>query len=161
MDGRLQIAAAHIFASSSTIRLSSAVSALPLPIQYNSEKNKGPDMNIFSRIVTTTSALLLLSPTGTFAQAPAAPGAPPVPQVRRSESTGVNLFTNNCTGCHGAVPVEHAPSEATIKTMSPERIYEAITTGVMVNNAKALSDTDKVLLAEYMGGRKLDTTDAG
>ena len=118
-------------------------------------------MNFFSRNLTTTSVLLLLWATGIFAQAPATPGTPPVPQVRRSESTGVNLFKNNCTSCHGAVPVEHAPSEATIKAMPPERIYAAITTGVMVNNAKALSETDKVLLAEYMGGRKLDTTEAG
>ena len=102
----------------------------------------------------------MLLPTGAFAQtAPA--GAPPTPQVRRSESTGVNLFSNNCTTCHGNPPVEHAPSEATIKTMTPERIYEAITTGAMANNAKMLSATEKVLLAEYMGGRKLDTSEAG
>src|SRR6185312_13591672 len=102
---------------------------------------------------------MLVAGTG-FAQDPPA-RVPPVPQVRRSESTGVNLFKNNCTTCHGEPPVEHAPSESTIKTMTPERIWEAITTGVMANNAKSLSDTDKVLLAEYMGGRKLDTSDAG
>ncbi|MEP6716585.1 MAG: PQQ-binding-like beta-propeller repeat protein, partial [Terriglobia bacterium] len=104
--------------------------------------------------------VVVLLPTSGFAQvAPA--GAPPAPQVRRSESTGVNLFANNCTSCHGNPPVEHAPSESTIKTMSPERIYEAITTGVMANNARMLDDTSKVLLAEYMGGRKLDKSDAG
>jgi polyvinyl alcohol dehydrogenase (cytochrome) len=73
----------------------------------------------------------------------------------------VNLFKNHCTMCHGDPPVEHAPSESTIKTMTPERIWEAITTGTMASNARTLSDTDKVLLAEYMGGRKLDTSDAG
>ncbi len=102
----------------------------------------------------------VLMPAAGIAQTPA-PGAPPVPQVRRSESTGVNLFKNNCLTCHGDTPVEHAPSEATIKTMTPERIWAAISTGVMANNAKMLSDSDKVLLAEYMGGRKIDTSDAG
>src|SRR5689334_19157766 len=82
-------------------------------------------------------------------------------QVRLSESTGVNLFKNNCTSCHGITPVERAPTESVIKQMPPERIYEAITTGVMKNMAAKLSDTEKVLLAEYMGGRKLDKSDAG
>ncbi|MCU1324980.1 MAG: cytochrome Cbb3 [Bryobacterales bacterium] len=59
------------------------------------------------------------------------------------------------------VPVEHAPSEATIKTMTPERIFEAITTGAMKNQAAKLTDTEKLLLAEYMGGRKLDKEDVG
>src|SRR5215467_1817383 len=87
--------------------------------------------------------------------------APFLPAQRLSESTGVNLFKNNCTKCHGITPVEHAPSEITIKQMPPERIYAAITTGSMKDNPAALSETDKRLLAEYMGGRKLDKEDAG
>ncbi|MDE3194788.1 MAG: PQQ-binding-like beta-propeller repeat protein, partial [Acidobacteriota bacterium] len=82
-------------------------------------------------------------------------------QQRLSESTGVNLFLNNCTACHGATPVEHAPSQAAIKQMPPERIYEAITNGEMKNMAAKLTDEEKRLLAEYMGGRKLDAADAG
>src|SRR5271165_666308 len=80
-------------------------------------------------------------------------------QVRLSESTGVNLFNNNCTSCHGNPPVENAPTAAVIKQMPPERIYEAIATGAMKNMAEKLSDDDKRLLAEYMGGRKLDKAD--
>ena len=75
-------------------------------------------------------------------------------QVRLSESTGVNLFANNCTTCHGATPAERAPTEATIKQMPPERIYEAITTGSMKTMAQKLSEDEKRRLAEYMGGRK-------
>ena len=82
-------------------------------------------------------------------------------QQRLSESTGVNLFANSCTSCHGANPVEHAPSESAIKQMPPERIYEAITTGPMKNMAAKLTEDEKRLLAEYMGGRKLDRSDAG
>jgi polyvinyl alcohol dehydrogenase (cytochrome) len=93
------------------------------------------------------AALLLLAPCG-IAQ-------------RLSESTGVNLFKNHCTSCHGITPVERAPSEALIKQMPPERIYEAITTGVMKNMAETLTEDEKRLLAEYMGGRKLDKADAG
>jgi polyvinyl alcohol dehydrogenase (cytochrome) len=105
-------------------------------------------MNFSCRTPVVTVAMLL-------AAAACAPGQ------RLSESTGVNLFKNNCTVCHGATPVERAPAEATIKQMPPERIYEAITTGSMKNNAANLSDADKRLLAEYMGGRKLDKEGAG
>src|SRR3954452_22400199 len=99
-------------------------------------------------VVSLTLILILLSTPTLFAQ-------------RLSESTGVNLFKSNCTKCHGITAVEHAPTEATIKQMPPERIYAAITTGSMKENAAALTDSDKRLLAEYMGGRKLDKEDAG
>src|SRR5689334_10518567 len=82
-------------------------------------------------------------------------------QQRLSESTGVNLFNTHCTGCHGETPVEHAPSGSAIKGMSPEHIYDVITTGPMKNMAANLTDDEKRQLAEYMGGRKLDTRDAG
>jgi polyvinyl alcohol dehydrogenase (cytochrome) len=80
---------------------------------------------------------------------------------RLSESTGINLFASHCTQCHGVIPVERAPTEATIRAMTPERIYEAITTGSMKANAANLTDDEKRLLAEFMGGRKLDKDDAG
>src|SRR3954452_21041458 len=99
-------------------------------------------------VVSLTLILILLSTPTLFAQG-------------LSESTGVNLFKNNCTRCHAITPVEHAPTEATIKQMPPERIYAAVATGSMKENAAALSDSDKRLLAEYMGGRKLDKEDAG
>lgn len=85
----------------------------------------------------------------------------PAAAQRLSESTGVNLFSNHCTNCHGAKPVERAPTEAAIRQMPPERIYEAITTGPMKTMAQDLSDAEKRLLAEFMGGRKLDAADVG
>jgi polyvinyl alcohol dehydrogenase (cytochrome) len=85
----------------------------------------------------------------------------PAEAQRLSESTGVNLFSNRCTSCHGATPVDRAPAESVIRAMPPERIYEAITTGPMKEMAKELSDADKRLLAEFMGGRKLDLSEAG
>ena len=106
-------------------------------------------MPVFSRSLRLVPIALVLAAPWAFAQ------------QRLSESTGVNLFANNCTECHGATPVEHAPSEATIRQMPPERIYEAITTGAMKTNAAKLSDPDKRLLAEFMGGRKLDAEDSG
>ena len=80
---------------------------------------------------------------------------------RLSESTGVNLFSNHCTSCHGEKPADRAPTELAIRQMPPERIYEAITTGPMRMMAQDLSDAEKRLLAEFMGGRKLDTSATG
>lgn len=57
--------------------------------------------------------------------------------------------------------MEQAPTEATIRQMPPERIFEAITTGSMKSNAASLSDAEKRLLAEFMGGRKLDQEAVG
>src|SRR4051812_11651989 len=86
---------------------------------------------------------------------------PPVQAQRLSESTGINLFQNNCTSCHGVTPAEHAPTEATLRAMTPEHIYEVITTGVMKDNAAKLTDNERRLLAEFVGGRKLDKEDLG
>lgn len=63
-------------------------------------------MHLLDRIPRISLTLILLSSPCLLAQ-------------RLSESTGVNLFKNNCTKCHGMTPVEHAPAEATIKQMPP------------------------------------------
>jgi len=70
-----------------------------------------------------------------------------------------NLFYNNCTNCHGNPQVERAPDPAVIRQMSPERIYQALTTGSMQQMAKDLNLTDEQIreIAEYMSGRKLGT----
>ena len=73
-------------------------------------------MLVLYRIPSVSLTLLLLS-------------APCLHAQRLSESTGVNLFKTHCTSCHGITPAEHAPTEATIKQMPPERIYAAITEG--------------------------------
>ena len=84
---------------------------------------------IYFCLLTTSLVLLLFSAPSAFAQ-------------RLSESTGINLFQNNCTGCHGVTPAEHAPTEATLRSMAPEHIYEVITTGAMKENAAKLTDNE-------------------
>jgi polyvinyl alcohol dehydrogenase (cytochrome) len=65
---------------------------------------------------------------------------------------GISAFERQCIQCHRNPAVERAPSPAAIRQMSPERIYAAITTGSMKTQAANLSDEQKRLLAEYMGG---------
>jgi cytochrome c553 len=75
----------------------------------------------------------------------------------------VSQYFNNCASCHeGTDPTAHqAPRTAVMKQMTPERILESLTTGSMRTNAATLSDQDKRLIAEWLGGRKLDTDLAG
>jgi polyvinyl alcohol dehydrogenase (cytochrome) len=96
---------------------------------------------------TAWCALILMCATSAFAQ---------------SESAGVNQYFNNCASCHESnEPGHQAPSTAVLKRMTPERILDVMTTGSMRNAAAALSDADKRLIAEWVGGRKLDADLAG
>src|SRR5919108_5178046 len=78
-----------------------------------------------------------------------------------SESTGVNQYFTNCASCHEKAESHEAPRTALLKQMTPERIYETLSTGTMRNIAAALSDADKRLIAEWLGGRKIDSDLAG
>jgi polyvinyl alcohol dehydrogenase (cytochrome) len=90
---------------------------------------------------------LLILAVNCMAQAP--------PAQRMGTEFGISAFERECTKCHGNASVDRAPSPAAIRQMPPERIYAAITTGVMQSQAANLSDEQKRRLAEYMGGRPL------
>ena len=74
---------------------------------------------------------------------------------------GISAFERECTKCHGNAAVERAPTPAAIRQMPPERIYAALTTGVMKTEAANLTDEQKRRLAEYMGGRPLGSAALG
>ena len=94
----------------------------------------------------------------TSAQAPAPAAAPP---PRLGTEFGISAFERECTKCHGNAAVDRAPSPAAIRQMPPERIYAALTTGVMQTQAASLTDEQKRRLAEYMGGRPLGSAALG
>lgn len=102
---------------------------------------------------TIVLTVLGLSARG-FAQAPA-------PQQRLGTEFGMSAFERECSKCHGNAAVDRAPSPAAIRQMPPERIYAAITTGIMQTQAANLTDEQKRRLAEYMGGRPLGSADLG
>lgn len=105
-------------------------------------------------ICKVATALLTLScAIGALAQAPA--------RQRLGTEFGISAFERECSKCHGNEAVERAPSPAAIRQMPPERIYAAITTGIMQTQAANLNDEQKRRLAEYMGGRPLGSADLG
>src|SRR5688572_33208307 len=80
----------------------------------------------------------------------------------QSESAGVNQYFTNCAACHESTdPGHQAPPTSVLKRMTPERILEVMTTGSMRNAAAAVSDQDKRLIADWVGGRKLDAAPVG
>ena len=101
------------------------------------------------------------APAAPPSQAPGALGAPPV-GARLSESMGAGQYYTNCASCHESTTEGHqAPRTAVLKQMTPERIYEVLTTGTMRGNAANVTDADKRLISEWLGGRRIDTERVG
>lgn len=66
---------------------------------------------------------------------------------------GFVLFKQNCASCHDH-PSGPTPSRAVLGSFSRERIYHALTTGVMQPMAAGLSDAQKRLLAAMLPQEK-------
>src|SRR6185369_1210176 len=87
------------------------------------------------------------------------PAGQPAAQVRGNEGAGSTIFGNTCQGCHGKL--DSAPPPAMLKKLTPEKIYEALTTGNMKNQAADLTDIQKRDIAEWVSGRKLGAAQSG
>jgi polyvinyl alcohol dehydrogenase (cytochrome) len=72
------------------------------------------------------------------------------------------LFEKNCSKCHGnANSLVRAPARETLMKLSPEAIYAALTSGPMSVQAKDLTDDQKRLIAQHLGGRPFGVAGAG
>jgi polyvinyl alcohol dehydrogenase (cytochrome) len=77
-------------------------------------------------------------------------------------SPGQTLFNENCSSCHaGPNHVDRAPDLKTLMEFTPESVYAAVTTGTMSLPAQKLTADEKRLIAEYLGGRPLDSKHSG
>src|SRR5436190_6693151 len=101
---------------------------------------------------------VVLTWAGAF-NTPLAGQAPPG-FVAGTES-GFATFQTQCAQCHGNPNVDRAPTPAALREMPPEKIYEALTTGVMQTQAAALTDQQKKGVAEFMAGRPLGSAKQG
>ena len=105
-------------------------------------------------IVTLTAVVFVLRASG---QAP-----PPAPAP--GTESGFATFQTRCAQCHGngdTATVDRAPSSNALREMSPEKIYAALTTGPMQQQASALNDGQKKAVAEFMAGRPLGSGASG
>ena len=92
--------------------------------------------------------------------APAGPPASPAGPAGFTEN-GLIQFQARCLGCHGNPNVERAPSPQLLRAMSPERIYEALTTGPMKSIGDTMPDLLKRQIAESTAGRLMGAEAAG
>jgi polyvinyl alcohol dehydrogenase (cytochrome) len=100
-------------------------------------------------LVVVAATLVSVGDPSVDAQTPA-----PTPAPRQ-------LFDQQCQTCHGSPEVPQAPDPSVLRRMTPERIYESMTTGSMQAQASALNDASRRAIAEYLGDRKLGAGPAG
>src|SRR6202034_1078561 len=92
------------------------------------------------------------------------PGAAQAKPLAAASGTeiGNGIFEQKCVTCHEHPATgSRAPSFATMKLMTPEKIYEVLTTGPMaVVVGNTLTDTEKRRVAEAVTGRLIGSTGA-
>jgi polyvinyl alcohol dehydrogenase (cytochrome) len=71
------------------------------------------------------------------------------------------LFDQSCLTCHGNAAVPRAADPSVLRRMTPERIYDVLTKGVMREQSQDLDDAAKRAIAEYLGDRKLGAGETG
>jgi polyvinyl alcohol dehydrogenase (cytochrome) len=80
---------------------------------------------------------------------------------RRGTELGFAVFQQHCVACHGNPAFERAPSPAALRSMSPERIYDALTTGIMKSVGDTLNEADRRRVAESLAGQFLGSAGTG
>lgn len=137
-----------------------------------------PDRTVYSKlaVLSLTCALGVAGGTGraaelapvSVAMAPGqaentAPGPAPAAAIPERQGTefGFAVFQQHCVSCHGNPAFQSAPSPATLRTMTPERIYAALTTGIMKSVGDTLTEQDRRRVAESLAGQLLGTNVAG
>jgi len=83
------------------------------------------------------------------------------PSPTADTELGFIVFQQHCTACHGNPAVERAPTPAQLRSMPPERIFTALTTGTMKSVGDTLTDTQRRKVAASLGGRPLGTGVSG
>ena len=101
-------------------------------------------------------AVLMCGLPFSFGHAAATAGPPP-----SGTEFGFAVFQQHCARCHGNPAIERAPSPAQLQLFSPERIYEALTTGPMKSVGDTLTDDQRHLVSQALAGRPFGSEAAG
>lgn len=81
-----------------------------------------------------------------------------IPQANAQESmSGEALYEANCAACHNG-RVSKAPPLSMMATFSPTSVLRAMNEGIMQSQAAALSQPQRLLVAEYMTGKEITDT---
>jgi polyvinyl alcohol dehydrogenase (cytochrome) len=80
---------------------------------------------------------------------------------RRGTELGFAVFQQHCVSCHGNPAFPRAPTPTALRAMTPERIYTALTTGVMKSVGDTLKEEDRRRVAESLAGQLLGSSRSG
>jgi polyvinyl alcohol dehydrogenase (cytochrome) len=121
-------------------------------------------LRVVALVAAGIAGLVWSGPAG--AQAPPPAQTPPPAAVNAGGAgagteTGIGTFQQHCMGCHGNPNVPQAPSPDAVRQMSPERIYDALTTGVMKPQGDSLTEDQRKMLATFLSGRPLGSMKEG
>src|SRR5262245_12446462 len=97
-----------------------------------------------------------VSARGGAEQSPAGGARPAV-----STEQGFGIFQQRCVGCHGNAAFEKAAAPAALREMTPERILESLSTGVMKSVGDTLTADQRRLVSESVAGRLMGTSVSG
>src|SRR5579872_2022267 len=118
-------------------------------------------LKLWSWLVPIRLAHIGLACLGLAGHAARAADSPaPVPE-RNGTEFGFAVFQQHCSSCHGNPAFERAPSPAALRAMTPERIYTALTTGVMKSVGDTLTEEDRRRVAESVAGQLLGSSRSG
>ena len=120
-----------------------------------------PAVSLLRTLAAVIALLLVALPSDGQSGTPTTPGKLPK-ALASGKAAGVVLFSQNCATCHahGDDGAQRAPSMTALEEMPPETIYAALTAGKMLTQARALDDSQKRLVAEFLGGHSMANADA-
>lgn len=100
---------------------------------------------------------------GAVGQAPARPApANSANGATGFTENGFGIFQSKCLSCHGKPQYERAPSPAALREMTPEHLFEVLSTGVMYPVVgKDLTERERRQVAESIAGRLMGTSLSG
>jgi polyvinyl alcohol dehydrogenase (cytochrome) len=105
-------------------------------------------------VMARSISLILALSAAMVDPAPALEADAPPGGMAAVARAGTEIYAGTCAVCHDQ-GVSRAPQRFAMSLMSPGSIYRALTAGVMKPMAAALSDQDKLTVAQYLASRSL------
>ncbi|MDT8429227.1 MAG: PQQ-binding-like beta-propeller repeat protein [Pseudomonadales bacterium] len=78
-----------------------------------------------------------------------------------NENSGESLYTQYCAVCHANPTDVRTPPRAALSGYTANSIYHALTQGIMQPQGSAMTDGQKILLAEFLSGGSYDVSLTG
>ncbi|MCC7415892.1 MAG: PQQ-binding-like beta-propeller repeat protein [Acidobacteria bacterium] len=110
---------------------------------------------------------LLIAPAAASVQAPAEPSrnagysVPPGDMAHpQNTNAGIHAFTGFCASCHDA-RTDGAPDRYELNRLTPEQVLATMTSASHAKYAAPLTEFEKRVIAVYVGGRPLGSSDTG